>query len=118
MADSGIFIGWGAPVRGRENKALAVFAESLAYYTRLQQEGTIESFEPVILSPHGGDLAGFILIRGEEAKLSNLMNDPEWLRLQTRASLIADNLGTIRASIGASMQQGLATFGAAIAELA
>jgi hypothetical protein len=38
MADAGLFIGWGAPVRGREAKGLEVFTEALAYYGRLQQE--------------------------------------------------------------------------------
>src|SRR5215211_2257779 len=60
VADAAIFVGWGQIVRGREMKALAVFNESIAYYTRLQQEATIESFEPVLLSAHGGDLAGFV----------------------------------------------------------
>lgn len=32
----------------------------------------IESFEAVILEPHGGDLAGFILIRGSQDKLAQL----------------------------------------------
>jgi hypothetical protein len=54
MADAGLFIGWGAAVRGREAKGLEVFNEALAYYGRLQQEGTIEGLEPVILEPHGG----------------------------------------------------------------
>ena len=31
MADAGLFIGWGAPVRGREAKSLEVFSEALAW---------------------------------------------------------------------------------------
>ena len=31
----------------------------------------IESFEPVFLEPHGGDLTGFILIQGDAAKLAS-----------------------------------------------
>jgi hypothetical protein len=37
MADGGLLIGWGAPVRGREAKGLDLFNEALSYYTRLQQ---------------------------------------------------------------------------------
>lgn len=58
MAEAGLFVGWGAPVRGRETKGLEIFNESVAYWGRLQQEGRIESFEVVLLYPHGGDLAG------------------------------------------------------------
>ncbi len=45
MADAGLFIGWGGPVRGREAKGLEVFSEALAYFGQLQDDGTIESFE-------------------------------------------------------------------------
>ena len=53
MADEALFIGWGDVVRGRESKALEVFNESLQFYGRLQQEGTIESVEAWFLGPHG-----------------------------------------------------------------
>ena len=59
MADSGLFIGFGLPVRGRERQAIRVFNEVFEYYSRLQEQGEIESFEPVLLEPHGGDLGGF-----------------------------------------------------------
>jgi hypothetical protein len=64
MADAGLLIGWGDLVRGREAKGLEVFNETLAYFGRLQQDGEIESFDTAILEPHGGDLGGFILLRG------------------------------------------------------
>ena len=77
MADAGLFIGWGAPVRGREAKGLEVFNEALAYYGRLQQEGVIEGFETAILEPHGGDLQGIlaVLVRGSEERLAQLRVD-------------------------------------------
>lgn len=34
MADTGLFTGWGAPVRGREEKGLEVFNEAVGYYGR------------------------------------------------------------------------------------
>ena len=65
MANAALVIGWGPVVPGREQKALQVFGEAIQYYTRLQQQGQIESFEPVALEPHGGDLNGFLLVRGD-----------------------------------------------------
>jgi hypothetical protein len=117
MADSAIFVGWGQVVRGREAKALAVFNETLTYYGGLQQAGTIESFEPVLLNAHGGDLAGFVLIRGERSKLDALKSSDEFLRNTYRANLIVENLGIIDASIGATLTSGLATFAAQLADL-
>ena len=50
MADDALFIGWGEVVRGREEKAVEVFGESIEYYGQLQQDGKIEGFEPYFLA--------------------------------------------------------------------
>jgi hypothetical protein len=117
MADAGLFIGWGAPVRGREAKGLEVFNEALAYYGRLQEEGTIESVEAVILEPHGGDLQGFILLRGIEEKLARLRVDDDFVRLSTRASLIVEGVGVVGAALGDGLEGSIATYQEAISDL-
>jgi len=119
MADAGLFIGWGAPVRGREAKGLEVFSEALAYYARLQQEGVIEGFETAILEPHGGDLQGFVLVRGSEARLAQLRVDDEFVRLSTRASLIVEGVGVgvIGAALGDGLEEAIGTYQQAISEL-
>ena len=118
MADAGLFIGWGAPTVGREAKGLEVFNESLAYYGRLQQEGVIEGFETVILEPHGGELQGFILLRGSEERLAQLRVDDEFVRLSTRASLIVEGLGVVGAALGDGLEQSIGTYQQAVADLA
>jgi hypothetical protein len=117
MADAGLFIGWGAPVRGREAKGLEVFNESLAYYGRLQQEGVIEGVETAILEPHGGELVGFILLRGSEEKLAQLRVDDEFVRLSTRASLIVEGLGVVGATLDEGLEDAITTYQQAISEL-
>jgi hypothetical protein len=104
-------------VRGREQKALQVFNESIQFYTRLQQQGTIESFEPVALEPHGGDLNGFLILRGDREKLNALRTSEEFLRLNNRAAQIVDNLGVITAFIGEELQRLFADFGTQASEL-
>ena len=69
MADDALFIGWGAVVRGREQQALEVFGETVAFWQEAQNAGRVESFEPCLLQPHGGGLAGFMLVRGARAQL-------------------------------------------------
>src|SRR5579875_2312642 len=81
MADSGLVIGFGTPVRGRERQAVKVFNEVFEYYSRLQREGEIESFEPVLLEPHGGELGGFFLLRGDQDKLARIRGSREFERL-------------------------------------
>jgi hypothetical protein len=117
MAEAGLFVGWGAPVRGREAKGLEVFNEGIEYWGRLQQEGRIESFEVVILGPHGGDLAGFALLRGSRDQLDALDADEEFLLLTARAGLIVEGLGLVRAALGESLGQQVAIYQKALAEL-
>ena len=105
MADAGLFIGWGEVVRGRETEALEVFNETLGYYGRLQEEGSIESFEPVFLEPHGGDLSGFILICGDAEKLASLRVSEEFTRFSLRAGLIVNNFGVVGADLAERLQR-------------
>jgi hypothetical protein len=101
MADHAIFLGWGEVIAGRERKAEMVFGEGIAYFTGLQEQGTIESFEPVFLRPHGGDLGGFMLIRGERGALHAMLASPEWERLSTRVQAIVHRYGVVDAFLGA-----------------
>jgi len=107
MADAGLFIGWSEVVRGRETEALELFNETLAYYSRLQEEGTIESFEPVFLEPHGGDLGGFILIRGDAEKLSALRVSEEFNQFSIRATLTVNGFGVVGADLAERLQSQL-----------
>jgi len=118
MAEAGLFIGWGAPVRTREAKGLEVFNESIAYWGRLQQDGRIESFEVVLLYPHGGDLAGFALLRGTHDQLNEVGGDEEFLRLTARAGLIVERLGVVRAALGDGLEQQVGIYQQAVGELA
>jgi hypothetical protein len=118
MADAGLFIGWGAPVTGREAKGLEVFAEALAYYGKAEQDGRIESQETVLLGPHGGELAGFILVRGSEAQIAALRAEDEFERIVTRAALVVQNVGVVDTSLGEGVQRSIGVYQAAIADLA
>jgi hypothetical protein len=117
MADSGLFIGFGGSVRGRERQALTVLGEALGYFSRLQQDGEIDSFEPVSLEPHGGDLDGLILLRGEQDKLARIRGSGEFERLVARAELIVDNLAVVGASLGERLSAGLSLYSQQLDEL-
>jgi hypothetical protein len=118
MAGDALFLGWGPIVRGRELKGLEVFQETLEYYGKLQQEGRIESFEPILLNPHGGDLGGFVLIRGERQTLDEIQAGPDFRRLVARAGSVVDDVGVIAAYGGEALAQQLAIFRTASEELA
>jgi hypothetical protein len=117
MPEAGLFVGWGAAVRGREAKSLEVLSEGVEYWGRLQQDGRIESFEVVLLHPHGGDLYGFALLRGSHDQLDEVAGDEEFLRLQARGGLIVEGLGVVRAALGDGLPQQIGRFQQAIADL-
>lgn len=117
MADSALFVGFGFPVRGRERQATKVFTETVEYYTRLQQQGDIESFEPVLLEPHGGELGGFFLVRGDHDKLARVRGTAEFERHTQRAELIVDHLGIVGGALGDRLASQLSIFGQQVEDL-
>jgi hypothetical protein len=117
MTGDALFLGWGPVVRGRELKALEVFQETLVYYGSLQQDGLIDSFEPVLLGPHGGDLAGFILLRGSRESLDKVRSSTEFQRLVARAGAIVDDVGVIDAYTGEALAGQMTTFQTVAEEL-
>jgi hypothetical protein len=94
MADRMLFIGWGASVRGREERSLEVFNEAIGLYGRLQQEGRIEKFEVILLGPNA-ELNGYIELHGSAEQLAALRENEEYRRVLADASLVVDGLRQI-----------------------
>ena len=82
--------------------AVKNFAEFVQYLGGLQQRGTIQAFEIVFLDPHGGDLNGFFLMRGEPSKLDALVGSHDWITHTVRAMLHLQGFGAVRGVTGAS----------------
>ncbi|HXE45063.1 MAG TPA: hypothetical protein VN635_07685 [Conexibacter sp.] len=118
MVDDALFIGWGEVVRGREQRALEVFGETVAFWQGAQSNGRVESFEPCLLQPHGGGMAGFMLIHGERAQLDALTAGDEFNRLVARANQVVDELGVVNAFCGDALARQMGFFQTASNELA
>jgi hypothetical protein len=100
MSSNVIFFGWDRPLQGQSQAAQELFGEFMQYLGGLQQAGTIQSFEPVFLDPHGGDLNGFCLIRGEGDKLDGMLGSEAWEDLVTRADFYLSGIGVVRGAAG------------------
>jgi hypothetical protein len=111
MSGEALFVGWGEVVRGREQLALQVFQEAIAYYSKLQQDGKISSFDTVLLEPHGGDLAGFIVMHGDQSSLDSIRSSPEFQKLTTRSGGIVHNIGVVSAYTGDALGAVMGIFG-------
>ena len=116
MSESGLFVGWGQPVRGREKRSLDVFNDAVTYYGERLADGSIDSFDPVLLNPHGGDLQGFFLVKGPAQGIATMMATEEFQRLHARAGMIVENLGIIQAWVDDGVLTELGYFGDAAGE--
>jgi hypothetical protein len=108
MSSNVIFMGWNRSVPGREALSAAHFQEVLQYLGGQQATGAIESFQAVLLNPHGGDLNGFILIQGESAKLDAMTATEEWEAHSTRGGLHLEGLGIVRGATGELLMEWMA----------
>jgi hypothetical protein len=116
MADAAILIRWDRVVPGREQQALSLFGQSLEYYGTLQSEGTIESFEPILLEPTGGDLNGIIILRGSANKLSALKREERFVDIMMRAAYLCETLGVNDAYVEGELQARMGKWAQIIAE--
>ena len=117
MTDTALFIGWGPTIPGREHHALKLFDEALEIFESLKQAGEIESFEPVLLGPHGGELEGFILVKGEIAKLTAFQMREDVERLRIKAQALKTNFGVVFATIGDGVKRSFALYDEIVKEL-
>ena len=108
MSTGVIFYGWDKSIPGREQMSAAHFQDYLAYLAGLQQSGAIDSYDVVLLNPHGGDLNGFFLIRGEIEQLNALQETEEYQNHVTRGSLHLQGDGAIRGVTGEGVMEWMA----------
>jgi hypothetical protein len=117
MADAALFIRWGASAAGRERRSVELFGESLRYLTRLIEQGRVASVEPFFLEPHGGDLEGFFLVRGEQEELNRIRIEDDFQRLSVRAQVVVQNFGVVGAITGEQLNKHMAWFAEAAKQI-
>ena len=74
---------------------MALFNETVGQFEGLNKEGWFESFEVIGLTPHCGVLNGFILQRGERAKLDELRRTDAFERLSMRLARVFEGYGVV-----------------------
>ncbi|MDQ3630687.1 MAG: hypothetical protein M3417_05315 [Actinomycetota bacterium] len=88
----------------------------MRFYTEAQERGEIAGFEVVLLEPHGGDLGGFFLLRGEAEQLDGLRRDDDFRRLSARAGLVVEGFGVVNAHAGAALAEQMAIYASQVEE--
>lgn len=105
MSTDVIFYGWNRSVPGREQMSAQHFQEYIGWLAGLQQSGAIDSYEVVLLNPHGGDLNGFFLLRGSNEQLNALQDTDEFGLHVTRGGLHLEGSGMIRGVTGEGVME-------------
>ena len=118
MAERAVFVGFGQPVRGREERAVGVFNEFVEMFGRMQSDGRIESMDVTLLDPHGGDLGGFFMVHGSASQCAALPLDEEFRRASIDASLIVENFGVVPAACGEAVGKEMALYTEGIKKVA
>jgi hypothetical protein len=116
MADRVLFISWGDPVPGREERATEVFSDAVGFYGRLQQEGRIEAFDACLLEPNG-DLNGYFELHASADQLAAVREDGEFRDLMIAASLIVEKLRMATGMTGAAIAPEMERFAAQVARV-
>jgi hypothetical protein len=110
MSSNALVLGWNRAQTGREKISIELFGEFVAYVTGLQKEGKITSFEPVFMDPHGGDMNGFFLIKGDAQKLDAVVASDQWIAFATRGAIIMQGFGVVRGAVGDEIGKRMALF--------
>ena len=96
MATALLFIGWDRPAAGKESEAWKFFGEEAeSALTKFQKQGYFERVERVALTPHCGNLNGFLLLFGERAKLDELRRTDEFERFSIKLMTLFEGYGVV-----------------------
>jgi hypothetical protein len=99
---------WDRSVPGREMMSAQHFKDFGEWLQGEQRSGRVQSFLPVLFEPHGGNVNGFFLIQGEPANIAELLDTPQWIEHQARATLHLEGVAVLRGVTGAALGQRMA----------
>jgi hypothetical protein len=116
MADHVLMFSWGTPVRGREERALEVFNESVGAYGQMQQDGRVESFDITLFEPNGV-LQGYAMLHGSEDQLNAVAGSDDFQRLVADAQMIVDDVRLTRGVTGQGVADQIGIFQEAVSKV-
>lgn len=100
-----ILFGWNRPIPGREGLAAELFTHTVSYFEKQKSAGKLESWQPVFLRDHGGDLNGFFLLNGSHANLDTIVSSDEFVDINLKAVHCLTGVGVIQGFGGNTVQE-------------
>jgi hypothetical protein len=116
MADRVMFISWGPPVRGREQRSMEVFGEAVGLFGSMQQTGRIESFDVVVMRPNG-HFNGYIQLHGSADQLAGVRESDDFQRSTADALMCVEQLRQLDGVTNDAVARQMAIYQEAIAKV-
>lgn len=116
MADRTLCLTWGQVARGREAHSLEVFNDAVGYYAALREDGRIERFDVVLLTPNGS-LDGMMVLYGTHEQLDAVKEDDRFQQITLAAQLVVEDLRVLDGYANAGVAEPMGRFQDAIQHL-
>jgi hypothetical protein len=116
MADRVLLFSWGTPVRGREERALEVFNESVGLYGQMQADGRIEKFDITLFEPNAL-MSGCAQLHGSEDQLNAVRGSEDFQRMIADAQMIVDEVTLVPGVTNAGVAEQIGIFQDAISKV-
>lgn len=116
VANAIVFLA-GAPIPGREQKALQFFNEVSQFYAQKKEKGEIENVESLVFDDFSAEISGITIIRGDPDKLDKISSSDDAVSRGHRGELLFRNFRMVRAFVGQPMQGRMANYAKQISEL-
>jgi hypothetical protein len=94
-SDSVLLLGYDRPIAGREKHASDLLDEMFGFLEKAKAAGRIVAFDAVSLAVHGGNLNGFVLIRGDRKALDDFRASEEFDDLSIRAHMVMTGVSVL-----------------------
>jgi hypothetical protein len=111
MGINTVVYGWKRCVPGREASCARHIDEFTSYLADLKTDGSISSYDTVLLEP-GSSPSGFFLIKGEDAKLGEVIRSTDFTGHVTRSVMDLEETVLSRGVSGPLVKERIATLAA------
>jgi hypothetical protein len=111
MGINTVVYGWKSCVPGREASCVRHIDEFTSYLAGLKTDGSISSYDTVLLEPDSS-IRGFFLIKGEDAKLDELISSTGFTEHVTRAVMDLEETVLSRGVSGPLVKERIETLAA------
>ena len=105
MGDYGVETTWGDPKTGREQNALALWADVVDQSEKDLANGLFDRWEAVVYEPSGGGPAGSTRYHGTQDQIEGFIRSDSFQDVLTRAVLLLENVSIRRFLSGDALAQ-------------